>query len=174
MANKSIRDYINLIENAQQGVAKGSDELYQQAIRKYVQRVANNYLGGGNAHLYGAGNFDSEMFGVDPKQAEQDFDRLFPEYLKKLQGGGQDIAEDGIASWSGNPSDRGHPGHSSYMTPEYMLAHYKERLAQIAAGKHKYPREVAQLQAKIAKLEKQGVSEASEEAMATIDRLTRD
>ena len=71
------------------GVAEDSDELYQKAIRKYVQRVANNYLGGGNAHLYGANNFDSEMFGVDSKQAQQDFDRLFPQYLKKLQGGEQ-------------------------------------------------------------------------------------
>lgn len=79
---------MDLIESAQQeNIAEGSNELYQQAIRKYTQRVANDYLGGGNAHLYGAGNFDSEMFGVDPKQAEQDFDRLFPEYLKKLQGG---------------------------------------------------------------------------------------
>lgn len=80
-------------DTMEQGVAEGSDELYQQAIRKYVQRVANNYLGGGNAHLYGAGNFDSEMFGVDPKQAEKDFDILFPQYLKKLQGGGQGVAE---------------------------------------------------------------------------------
>jgi hypothetical protein len=76
-------------QDKQQGGAEGSDELYQKAIRKYTQRVANDYLGGGNAHLYGAGNFDSEMFGVDPKQAEQDFDRLFPQYLKKLQGGKQ-------------------------------------------------------------------------------------
>lgn len=178
MTNKSIRDYINLIENAQQPVAEGSNELYQQAIRKYVQRVANNYLGGGNAHLYGAGNFDSEMFGVDPKQAEKDFDTLFPQYLKQLQSGKQDMAEDGIESWSGNPSDRRHSGHESYMTPEYMLAHYKERLAQIAAGKHKYPKEVAQLQAKIAKLEKQvateeQLEETTPEALAKIDELTR-
>lgn len=244
MTNKSIRDYINLIENAQRedvaegwdpdtqrleqdvrdslengddytakqyakmaptpeakkyllniikqamyiddlggetdwkGVAESSDELYQQAIRKYVQRVANNYLGGGNAHLYGAGNFDSEMFGVDPKQAEQDFDTLFPQYLKKLQGSKQDMAEDGIASWSGNPSDRRHSGHESYMTPEYMLAHYKKRLAQIAAGKHKYPKEVAQLQAKIAKVEKQlssdeQLEETSPEAIAKINQITR-
>jgi hypothetical protein len=76
-------------KDKEQGVSEGFDELYQQAIRKYTQRVANDYLGGGNAHLYGAGNFDSEMFGVDPKQAEQDFDRLFPQYLKKLQGGKQ-------------------------------------------------------------------------------------
>jgi len=76
-----------------EGVAEGSDELYQQAIRKYVQQVANNYLGGGNAHLYGASNFNSEMFGVDPKQAQQDFDALFPQYLKKLQGGGKGLAE---------------------------------------------------------------------------------
>jgi len=94
MTNKSIRDYINLVENAQKPVAEGSDELYQQAIRKYVQRVANNYLGGGNAHLYGAGNFDSEMFGVDPKQAEKDFDILFPQYLKKLQGGAEEQLEE--------------------------------------------------------------------------------
>jgi hypothetical protein len=77
----------------EQGVAEGSDELYQKAIRKYVQRVADNYLGGGDAHLYGAGNFDSEMFGVDPKQAEQDFDKLFPQYVKQLQGGEQGVAE---------------------------------------------------------------------------------
>jgi hypothetical protein len=68
------------------------------------------------------------------------------------------VAEDSVESWAGNPSDRRHPGHESYMTPEYMLAHYKKRLAQIAAGKHKYPKEVAQLQAKIAKLEKPGVA----------------
>lgn len=77
----------------EQGVAEGSEELYQQAIRKYVQRVANNYLGGGNAHLYGAGNFDSEMFGVDTKQAEQDFDKLFPQYVKQLQDKQQGVAE---------------------------------------------------------------------------------
>ena len=88
------------------------------------------------------------------------------------------MAEDGVASWSGNPSDRRHSGHSSYMTPEYMLAHYKERLAQIAAGKHKYPKEVAQLQAKIAKLEKQvateeQLEETSPEAIAKINQITR-
>lgn len=95
MTNKSIRDYINLIENAQrEDVAEGSEELYQQAIRKYVQRVANDYLGGGNAHLYGAGNFDSEMFGVDTKQAEQDFDKLFPQYVKQLQDKQQGVAEE--------------------------------------------------------------------------------
>jgi hypothetical protein len=91
---KTLREMMDLVESAQAGVVEGSDELYQQAIRKYTQRVANDYLGGGNAHLYGAGNFDSDMFGVDPKQAEQDFDRLFPEYLKKLQGGQQDVAEE--------------------------------------------------------------------------------
>lgn len=69
--------------------------------------------------------------------------------------------DEGVESWSSNPSDRRHPGHESYMTPEYMLAHYKKRLAQIAAGKHKYPKEVAQLQAKIAKLEKPGMSEST-------------
>lgn len=84
--------------------------------------------------------------------------------IDRLQAGlnrsKQGVAEDGVESWASNPSDRRHPGHESYMTPEYMLAHYKKRLAQIAAGKHKYPKEVAQLQAKIAKLEKPGVDES--------------
>jgi hypothetical protein len=68
-----------------QGVAEGSNELYQKAIRKYAQQVANDYLGGGNDYLYGANKFDSEMFGVDPKQAQQDFKTLFAQ-LTKQQG----------------------------------------------------------------------------------------
>jgi hypothetical protein len=69
----------------EQGVAEGSNELYQKAIRKYAQQVANDYLGGGNDYLYGANKFDSEMFGVDPKQAQQDFKTLFAQ-LTKQQG----------------------------------------------------------------------------------------
>ena len=68
-----------------QGMAEGSNELYQKAIRKYAQQVANDYLGGGNDYLYGANKFDSEMFGVDPKQAQQDFKTLFAQ-LTKQQG----------------------------------------------------------------------------------------
>jgi len=68
-----------------EGVAEGSNELYQKAIRKYAQQVANDYLGGGNDYLYGANKFDSEMFGVDPKQAQQDFKTLFAQ-LTKQQG----------------------------------------------------------------------------------------
>jgi hypothetical protein len=76
------------------GVAEGSDDLYQKAIRKYVQRVANNYLGGGNEHLYGANNFDADMFGVSPKQADQDFEILFPQALKQLQSGAGEQLEE--------------------------------------------------------------------------------
>lgn len=61
-------------------------ELYQKAIRKYTQHVAHDYLGGGNEHVYGANKFDSEMFGVSSKQAQRDFDLLFPQHIKKLQG----------------------------------------------------------------------------------------
>lgn len=90
----------------------------------------------------------------------------------------EEVAEDGIESWAGNPSDRRHSGHESYMTPEYMLDYYYKRLEQIAAGKHRYPKEVAQLRAKIAKLKNQGVAEdqldeTTPEAIANIDRLTR-
>jgi len=55
---------------------------------------------------------------------------------------------------------RRHPGNSSYMTPEYLIQKYKERLEQIATGPYKRPKEVAQLQSRIAKLEKQSVAEA--------------
>lgn len=57
-------------------------------------------------------------------------------------------------------SPDGKDGNDGYMTPEYMLDFYKKKLAQIAAGPYKRTKEVAQLQAKIAKLEKQGVAEA--------------
>jgi LysM domain len=78
------KTYPNCVKN--EDVAEGSDELYQKAIRKYVQQVAHDYLGGGNAHLYGANKFDSEMFGVSQEQAKQDFKTLFPQALKQLQG----------------------------------------------------------------------------------------
>ena len=44
-------------------------------------------------------------------------------------------------------------GNSSYMTPEYMMAHYKKRLAQIEAGPYKYPKEVASIKRAMAKIE---------------------
>jgi hypothetical protein len=102
-----------------QGVAEGSDELYQKAIRKYAQRVAHDYLGGGNEYLYGANKFDSEMFGVDPKQAQQDFKTLFPQYLKKLQGGEQGVAEEGYGN---HPSQRVDPRTGKkYVPPKSPL-----------------------------------------------------
>ena len=52
-------------------------------------------------------------------------------------------------------------GNDSYMTPSYMLAHYKKQIADIEASKYSRSREVAQIKAKIAKLEKQGVAESS-------------
>jgi len=67
-------------------LAEDSDELYQRAIRKYTQRIASNYLGGGNEHSYGGNTFPADLFEVDPEQVRQDFKMLFPQYLKKLQG----------------------------------------------------------------------------------------
>ena len=55
----------------------------------------------------------------------------------------------------------GQDGHDSYMTPEYLIKKYRERLSQIESGPHQYPKEVARLKAKIAKLSKQGVAEGS-------------
>jgi hypothetical protein len=54
----------------------------------------------------------------------------------------------------------GQDGNDSYMTPDYLIQKYQERLAQIASGPYKRPKEVAQLKSRIAKLQgKQGVAE---------------
>jgi len=98
------------------GVAEGSDELYQKAIRKYVQQVAHDYLGGGNAHLYGANKFDSEMFGVSQEQAKQDFKTLFPQALKQLQG----VAEG--ENWSKHNNPRA-GGMSKKSVSSYRRSH---------------------------------------------------
>jgi len=60
-----------------EGVAEGSTDLYQKAIRKYAQQVANDYLNGGNEDLYGANKFDAEMFGVSQEKANKDFKTWF-------------------------------------------------------------------------------------------------
>lgn len=60
-----------------EGVAEGSNDLYQKAIRKYAQQVANDYLNGGNEYLYGANKFDAEMFGVSQEKANKDFKTWF-------------------------------------------------------------------------------------------------
>jgi hypothetical protein len=54
----------------------------------------------------------------------------------------------------------GQDGNDSYMTPDYLIQKYQERLAQIASGPYKRPKEVAQLKSRIAKL--QGVAEGDE------------
>jgi hypothetical protein len=61
----------------EEGVAEGSNDLYQKAIRKYAQQVANDYLNGGNEYLYGANKFDAEMFGVSQEKANKDFKTWF-------------------------------------------------------------------------------------------------
>jgi hypothetical protein len=54
----------------------------------------------------------------------------------------------------------GQDGNDSYMTPDYLIQKYQERLAQIASGPYKRPKEVAQLKSRIAKLQgQQGVAE---------------
>lgn len=106
---------------------------------------------------------------------EEEFDKLknsdeFQAQMKRMAQK-EGVAEAGIdrpGMKDGRPySDpyRRHPGNSSYMTPEYLIQKYKERLAQIAAGPYKRPKEVAQLQSRIAKLEKQGVAEGFDYTM---------
>jgi hypothetical protein len=68
---------IPLTQVKEQGVAEGSNDLYQKAIRKYAQQVANDYLNGGNEYLYGANKFDAEMFGVSQEKANKDFKTWF-------------------------------------------------------------------------------------------------
>lgn len=57
-------------------------------------------------------------------------------------------------------SQTGQDGNDSYMTPKYMMNKYKEQLEQIANGPHKYPKDVARIKAKMAKLQKEyGINE---------------
>ena len=88
-------------EGETDGIAEGSDDLYQKAIRKYALRHAHNYMGGGDEHLYGANKFDADDFGVSPQQAQQDYKTLFPKYVDQLNGKGS-VAEDTAT----NPKDR--------------------------------------------------------------------
>jgi uncharacterized small protein (DUF1192 family) len=64
----------------------------------------------------------------------------------------------------------GQDGNDSYMTPDYLIQKYQERLAQIASGPYKRPKEVAQLKSRIAKLQgKQGVAEGLNDTQKKIE-----
>ena len=66
----------------------------------------------------------------------------------------------------------GQDGNDSYMTPDYLIQKYQERLAQIASGPYKRPKEVAQLKSRIAKLQgQQGVAEGADRAEAQADYM---
>jgi hypothetical protein len=67
----------------------------------------------------------------------------------------------------------GQDGNDSYMTPDYLIQKYQERLAQIASGPYKRPKEVAQLKSRIAKLQgqKQGVAEGVAETLPMDDAV---
>jgi hypothetical protein len=65
----------------------------------------------------------------------------------------------------------GQDGNDSYMTPDYLIQKYQERLAQIAAGPYKRPKEVAQLKSRIAKLQgHRGVDEGIGDIVKGIKR----
>ena len=122
-----------------------------------------------------AEEFTEDNFGTSPRRAARAGARParghepVPQYRSMDEG-------DRVKTPSGMYRDRhtgvayseptGQDGHDSYMTPAYMLDQYKKELARIAAGPYKRTREVAQLRAKIARLEKQGVSEADSEKIA--------
>lgn len=129
-------------------------------------------------------DWDGEMIYADDVSAYID---QLGQYLRDHYGSREEMddrrpfAEQGVAEGSrvkepsGNYRDPhtgrlysspdGKDGNDGYRTPEYMLDFYKKKLAQIAAGPYKRTKEVAQLQAKIAKLEKQGVSEGAPELL---------
>lgn len=152
------------VAKSAKGQEPGPDEVAEYGDTAKGQKML------GKVHHRAANRVTSKKADTDPayaRKAQQTQDRAWDRLAVK---------EEGVESWSGNPSDRRHSGHESYMTPEYMLDHYKKRLAQIAAGKHKYPKEVAQLQAKIAKLEKQcgqegSLEEAKPEAIEKVESL---
>ena len=102
------------------------------------------------------GHKDAEALGkaIDSEQSE----------LRKRKK--QDVAEgERMKTASGMYRDQhtgvayrgktGQDGNDSYMTPDYLIQKYQERLAQIASGPYKRPKEVAQLKSRIAKLQGQ-------------------
>jgi hypothetical protein len=126
-----------------------------------------------------AEEFAEDNFGTNPKRAARPGTRPqrghepVPQYRSMDEG-------DRVKTPSGMYRDRhtgvayskptGQDGHDSYMTPAYMLDQYKKELARIASGPYKRTREVAQLRAKIAKLEKQqGGPEIAEEKIKGVD-----
>jgi hypothetical protein len=126
-----------------------------------------------------AEEFAEDNFGTNPKRATRPGARHqrghepVPQYRSMDEG-------DRVKTPSGMYRDRhtgvayskptGQDGHDSYMTPAYMLDQYKKELARIASGPYKRTREVAQLRAKIAKLEKQqGGPEIAEEKIKGVD-----
>jgi hypothetical protein len=101
--------------------------------------------------------------GSMPVTVRQAFNLFHYKKAKAAQGKAKKVAESGrVKTPSGHwydlhtgvlySKETGTDGHDSYMTPEYMLNHYKKRLAAIEAGPFKRTKEVAQLKRKIAKL----------------------
>ena len=98
-----------------------------------------------------------------PAEEQEDFEGKFNQEMD--EGPEQHYAKDPSGSYRNLHTGRLHTspgsadGNDSYMTPAYMLVHYKKRLSDIEASKYRRPREVAQLKAKIAKLSGQSVTE---------------
>jgi hypothetical protein len=144
---------------------KDTTDIYNKLKKKKEQGVAEGYkeerLKGCKCQHRQGDNKKCPIHGVQEGVAEG-------ERMKTASGMYRD-QHTGVA-YRGKT---GQDGNDSYMTPDYLIQKYQERLAQIASGPYKRPKEVAQLKSRIAKLQgQQGVAEAGSNAMAdTAKRL---
>jgi hypothetical protein len=157
------------------GDIKKADKRFGGIVKATNKQFANDKKGVAEESY---GNHPSQR--VDPRTGRK--------YVPPKSPLGQGVAEgERMKTASGMYRDQhtgvayrgktGQDGNDSYMTPDYLIQKYQERLAQIASGPYKRPKEVAQLKSRIAKLQgQQGVAEGyqlDEGAIETITALAK-
>ena len=91
MNNKSIRDYINLIENAHQGVEEGSTPLgspaWQDGYRAGIKDTTNKKPVGSYAYCDGWKAAKKHLSDKQKQQgvAEEQLEETTPEAIKKVE-----------------------------------------------------------------------------------------
>jgi hypothetical protein len=154
------------------GDIKKADKRFGGIVKATNKQFANDKKGVAEESY---GNHPSQR--VDPRTGRK--------YVPPKSPLGQGVAEgERMKTASGMYRDQhtgvayrgktGQDGNDSYMTPDYLIQKYQERLAQIASGPYKRPKEVAQLKSRIAKLQgQQGVAEGKADYNFDIEDLKR-
>jgi hypothetical protein len=155
------------VSPGEQGVA----EVSKSTIDRYVAKASDAHGDADFAARMSKNDPDKRSYHVDQKKTAEKRRQGISRALDRMSKEG--VAEgERIKTASGMYRDQhtgvayrgktGQDGNDSYMTPDYLIQKYQERLAQIASGPYKRPKEVAQLKSRIAKLQgQQGMAEGS-------------